>query len=93
MVSIVRYGFHMEPTTLVLTFSAAMDATPAQNVSNYQLVNSRRHDDPDQLRRVRRLDGHCDAFPVGAPESSSGVHAHGDRHTSQRVDELDGRLP
>ena len=40
VVSIVRFGFHMEPTSLVLTFSAAMNPTPAQNVSNYQLENS-----------------------------------------------------
>ncbi len=40
VVSLVRYGFHMEPTTLVLTFSAALNPTPAQNVNNYQLTNS-----------------------------------------------------
>jgi type VI secretion system secreted protein VgrG len=33
-----RFGFHQQPTTLVLTFSAALTATPAQNVSNYQIM-------------------------------------------------------
>ena len=40
VVSLVRFGFHMQPTSLVLTFSSALDATPAQNVNNYQIVTS-----------------------------------------------------
>jgi hypothetical protein len=32
-----RFGFHQQPTTLVLTFSTALSATPAQNASNYQI--------------------------------------------------------
>jgi len=38
VVSLVRFGFHMQQTSLVLTFSSALDATPAENVNNYQIV-------------------------------------------------------
>jgi hypothetical protein len=40
VVSLVRFGFHEQPTSLVLTFSTALDATRSQNVNNYQLVAS-----------------------------------------------------
>jgi IPT/TIG domain len=40
VVSLVRFGFHMQPTTLVLTFSSALDATSAQNINNYQILTS-----------------------------------------------------
>jgi hypothetical protein len=40
VVSLARFGFHMQPTSLVLTFSAALDPTRAQNVNNYQLMDS-----------------------------------------------------
>ncbi len=33
-----RYGFHSQPTTLVLTFSQALDDARAENVSNYRIV-------------------------------------------------------
>jgi uncharacterized repeat protein (TIGR01451 family) len=35
--SLVRYGFHSQPTSLVLSFSSAMDASPAQDPNNYTL--------------------------------------------------------
>ena len=38
VVSLVRFGFHAQPTSLVLTFSSALNATQAQNVNNYQIV-------------------------------------------------------
>jgi hypothetical protein len=38
--SLVRFGFHMQQTTLVLTFSTALAAAPAENVNNYQLVSA-----------------------------------------------------
>jgi hypothetical protein len=38
VVSLLRFGFHDQPTSLVLTFSSALDATLAQNVNNYQIV-------------------------------------------------------
>ena len=38
VVSVVRFGVRSQPTSLVLTFSSALDATRAQNVNNYQLV-------------------------------------------------------
>jgi hypothetical protein len=37
--SLVRYGYHMMPTTLVLTFDRALDPSTAQNVKNYRLVD------------------------------------------------------
>ena len=40
VMSLVRYGFHMQPTSLVLTFSAALNATSAQNINNYPIMNS-----------------------------------------------------
>jgi hypothetical protein len=40
VVSLVRFGFHMQPTSLVLTFSSALNPTPAQNVNNYQIMDS-----------------------------------------------------
>ena len=40
VVSLVRFGFHMQQTSLVLTFSSALDATPAANVNNYQIMTS-----------------------------------------------------
>jgi hypothetical protein len=40
VLSLVRFGFHMQPTSLVLSFSSALDPTPAQNVSNYLLMTS-----------------------------------------------------
>jgi hypothetical protein len=38
VVSLKRFGFHMHPTSLVLTFSSALDPTPAEDVDNYQIV-------------------------------------------------------
>jgi streptogramin lyase len=38
VVSLVRLGFHAEPTTLVLTFDKALDPVRAQEVSNYRIV-------------------------------------------------------
>ncbi len=36
--SVSRFGFHMQPTSVVLTFSAALDPTRADDVNNYQFV-------------------------------------------------------
>ena len=33
-----RYGYHRQPTTLVLTFSTALDLARAENLSNYRIV-------------------------------------------------------
>jgi type VI secretion system secreted protein VgrG len=33
-----RFGFHQQPTSLVLTFSAALNPTRAQTVSDYQIM-------------------------------------------------------
>ena len=36
--SLLRFGFHMRPTVLVLTFSESLDPTLAQDLANYRLV-------------------------------------------------------
>jgi hypothetical protein len=38
VVSLVRFGFHAQQTSLVLTFSTALAKAPAENVNNYQIV-------------------------------------------------------
>jgi hypothetical protein len=43
VVSVLRFGFHAQPTSLVLTFSSALDPTRAQNVNNYQIVTTGGH--------------------------------------------------
>ena len=38
VVSVKRFGIHMQPTSLVLQFSALLDPTRAEDVNNYQIV-------------------------------------------------------
>jgi hypothetical protein len=38
VVSVQRFGFHMRPTSLVITFSAPLDPARAADVNNYQIV-------------------------------------------------------
>ncbi len=38
VVSLLRFGFHMQQTSLVLTFSAALDPRVAEDINNYQIV-------------------------------------------------------
>jgi hypothetical protein len=38
VVSVVRYGFHAQPTQFVLTFDEALDSTSATRPANYRLV-------------------------------------------------------
>jgi parallel beta-helix repeat protein len=38
VISVKRYGVHMEPTVLVITFSAALDPSRAEDVHNYRIV-------------------------------------------------------
>jgi IPT/TIG domain len=38
VISLARFGFHMQPTTVVLTFSSALDAARAADVNNYQIL-------------------------------------------------------
>ena len=40
VVTLVRFGFHAQQTSLVLTFSAALNPTPAQDVNNYQIATA-----------------------------------------------------
>jgi hypothetical protein len=37
--SVLRYGIHMEPTVLVVSFNEALDPGSAVNVSNYRITN------------------------------------------------------
>src|SRR5262249_1280617 len=36
--SVERFGFHAEPTTLLLRFNEALDPVRAQNVSDYRII-------------------------------------------------------
>jgi hypothetical protein len=36
--NVLRYGFHAQPTSLVISFNAALDPAPAQKASNYLIV-------------------------------------------------------
>ena len=38
LMMVQRFGFHMMPTRLVLTFDRALDATAAENISNYRIT-------------------------------------------------------
>ena len=38
VVSLKRYGIHIQPTVLVLTFSAALDPARAQDVHDYRII-------------------------------------------------------
>jgi uncharacterized repeat protein (TIGR01451 family) len=38
VVALQRFGFHAQPTSLVLTFSTALDPASAQNTANYRIV-------------------------------------------------------
>ena len=38
LMMVQRFGFHMMPTRLVLTFDRALDATAAENLSNYRIT-------------------------------------------------------
>jgi hypothetical protein len=40
VVSVQRFGFHMQQTSLVLTFSSALAPGPAENVNNYEIMTS-----------------------------------------------------
>jgi hypothetical protein len=42
VVSLKRYGIHMQPTVLVLTFSAALDPARAGDVHNYRIISPAR---------------------------------------------------
>ncbi len=41
--SVQRYGYHAQPTYLVINFNSPLDPTAAQNVSNYQIVGPGNH--------------------------------------------------
>jgi IPT/TIG domain len=39
VVLLLRFGFHMQPTSLVLTFNLALDPIRTQDVNNYQIMS------------------------------------------------------
>jgi hypothetical protein len=39
VVSVLRYGYHEMPTSLVISFNEALDAATAQNAKNYRIVS------------------------------------------------------
>jgi large repetitive protein len=41
--SVQRYGYHAQPTYLVIDFNSPLDPTAAQNISNYQIVGPGNH--------------------------------------------------
>jgi hypothetical protein len=41
--NVQRFGYHMKPTTLVVSFSEALDPSAAQDVHNYRIVARDRH--------------------------------------------------
>ncbi len=45
VMQVLRYGYHMLPTTLVLTFDQALDAVTAEATSDYRIIGpaGRRH--------------------------------------------------
>ena len=43
VLALQRFGFHAQPTALVLTFSTALDPTRAQDLHNYRLAGSHGH--------------------------------------------------
>jgi hypothetical protein len=38
VLNLQRFGYHEQPTAFVLTFSSALDPTPAENSHNYTLL-------------------------------------------------------
>jgi IPT/TIG domain len=49
--SVVRFGFHLQPTVLVITFDTPLDATSAQRVANYRILGSQ--GEPVKVRSAR----------------------------------------
>jgi hypothetical protein len=41
--NVQRFGFHAQPTSLVISFNGPLDPSPAQKVSNYQIVAPNGH--------------------------------------------------
>ena len=52
VVTLQRFGFHRQPTLLVLTFSAALDPATAQDVSNYRLERLGHNQRPVRTYRI-----------------------------------------
>ena len=65
MTSVKRYGYHAQPTSLVLAFSEPLDPSLAQNGNEYEIVpvieHGREHvvagpPDPRESGRVRSFE-------------------------------------
>jgi hypothetical protein len=75
--SVERYGFHAQPTTLVLGFSTALDPNPAENVHNYQIVG------------VARASRHGTLFGPAIPVGRAVYNAESDSVTLYPTRRLD----
>ena len=63
--SVQRYGFHAQPTYLVINFNSPLDPSPAQNVSNYQIVGPIGPPDQSQVGHLQL--GHPRGDPDDGP--------------------------
>ena len=89
VVSLQRFGFHEQPTSLVLAFSEPLDPARAQDLGNYRLIliahGGRLHlPAPAVRRRLRRDIADGDAPPGSAAAAAIPVHADGQRHEPDR---------
>ncbi len=64
VVTLQRFGFHHQPTLLVLTFSAALDPATSQNVSNYRLERLGHHQRPIRTYRIASATYDTNAYTV-----------------------------
>ena len=86
-----RYGYHVQPTTLVLTFSTALDPARAENLSNYRIVplsRWRRHNGRPIAVRARSLRPrveHGHPLASQAVERPPYISAHRQRYRRRRA--------
>jgi hypothetical protein len=54
--SFQRYGYHSQPTVLVLTFNEALNPSAASNAANYEIVPIRPHGKTGQAITINRVE-------------------------------------
>ncbi len=64
VLSLARFGFHAQPTTLVVGFSTALDAASARDVGNYQIVLLNRFGHPVRGRVIAVREAIYDPFTL-----------------------------
>ena len=47
----MRYGYHMMPTRIVLAFDQALDAVTAEDIKDYRIIGPARHGPSPSRRR------------------------------------------